>query len=280
MVLVLALLFLPCLLIFLSIFRPICLAIDAYHLAQAIILAIVAAARLACSWSRGRPALDSQVAKLLLSDLRCITWILQTLLEKDTHLLTLKLLTTMTTVANLNPTIISTWFDVLSGYTSIVGGRVVIKQGSENLAAESALCCLRALSHPITTDSTSSVFKDAKQRYIKAFPSTTDFEAFPHSHRFRMIHATFHQSQGRKIQWNCGLSSDERAAIIQFAWSEYWRNGSRKMPRWILRFALHRLSQDPLPPTPVVIDCLSIIVVDLGCTVARTTTLHERCAHI
>ena len=62
-------------------------------------------------------------------------------------------------------------------------------------------------------------------------------------------------------------SSDEYVivahALAKVAKFEYQRNGCRKVPRWLLCFALRSLSQSPLPPTSVVINCLSIIALDL-----------------
>ena len=52
-----------------------------------------------------------------------------------------------------------------------------------------------------------------------------------------------------------------------------------KVPRWLLSFALRFLSQDPPPPTPVIVSCLSIIAIDLGCCVPKTTILNNGYVH-
>ena len=88
--------------------------------------------------------------------------------------------------------------------------------------------------------------------------------------------------QAWRVQWeDYKPSSDEHGivsrALAKLARFEYRRRGHRKVPRWLLRFALHSLSQHPLPPTSVTIDCLSIVAIDLGCNFSNTTTPYERC---
>ena len=65
------------------------------------------------------------------------------------------------------------------------------------------------------------------------------------------------------------------SALAKLARFEYRRRGRWKVPRWLLRFAFHSLSQHPLPQTSVIVDCLSIIAIDLGCNLTNTTQ-HER----
>jgi hypothetical protein len=68
--------------------------------------------------------------------------------------------------------------------------------------------------------------------------------------------------------------------MVEVAKVEYRWTQCRKVPRWILRFALHSLSLDPLPPVPVVADCLTIVAIDLGCQVSDTAGFEERCVYI
>ena len=58
------------------------------------------------------------------------------------------------------------------------------------------------------------------------------------------------------------------STVAKLAQSEY--RGQRKVPQWTLHFVLHFLSQDPLPPPSVVIECLSIIAIDLDCELPST----------
>ena len=267
---------------------PIFLAIDAYLLARAMVRAFVASA---LGWFHRVRGWGPRTTPL---DLQCISWMLQTSSDKTTHLLTLRLLATMTTLATFHPTLISSCLDILAGGMSIVGGKAVILQGSEEVVAASALCCLHALSHLTAVDPASSVFKDVRRRYTKTFPIKTNFEGIPSYHRFCVIHNVFYPYRKLipvlghepemvyrpKIQWrDYKLSGTEPAVLVQLARLRYQGKEPRKVPRWILQFAHHLLSWDPLPPVSVVTNCLSIIAMDLGCTVSNVTALDERYAH-
>ena len=265
---------------------PVWLGCDAYLLARGTINLFVALARRVRGWFRGARSAqvrgsDQQTVAL---DLQCITWMLQTSLDKAIHLLALKLLTIMTTPTHLNPALLSACFDILASCVSIVGGKAVITQGSEELAEVSAPLCFRTLSRLAAEDPTLSGLKDVRQRYIGAFPSETSFEGLPASHTFGAIHNLFHSSQ-QKIRWeDYQLSTDDQvilsdrlAKFAAHSLAKLAHSRAPSVPRWILRFALHHLSQDPLPPPSIVANCLSIIAIDLGCTVSDTT---KRCAHI
>ena len=277
----------------------ICLVIDLYFVARVTVWSLVTNAPIVRGWFRrgydwfrrvcGR---DPHPTTL---DLRCIVWMLQTSLDKTIHLSILRLLATMTMPVSSDPALILTCFDILAGCVSKTRGRVVILRGSEELAAASSLFCLGALRHLMTMDPPLSASEDVRRWYTRAFPIWTDFKGLPFYHRFCTIHNIFHPSRksiphhtGRfinlrrpSIQWrNYKPSSAEHVALIQLAKFEYQRNQHRKIPRWILRYGCHLLSQDPLPPTSVVADCLLIIAMDLGCAVSTTTTLDERYAHV
>ena len=56
--------------------------------------------------------------------------------------------------------------------------------------------------------------------------------------------------------------------LVKIVWSRYrGPEGSKKVPRWVLRFPLHCLLRDPEPPASVIADCLLIVAIDLGCDV-------------
>ena len=267
------------------------LAYDAYLLARMVVRAFFSNAQSVRSWFRKMHKWDSQTAML---DLRCISWMLQTSLDRSVHLSTLRSLGTMTTLANVDPALVSTCIDILGGCVSVIGGKAVISQGLEKLAEISSLCCLRTFSHLTTVDPTSKAFEDIQWQYTSTFPIETDFNRFPSYHHFCMLHNTFYPSRKRvnhptfyqdthrpKVQWgDYKLSSVEYGALLQLARFIYQRRQYHKVPRWILRFAHHLLSQDPLPPTSVVADWLSIIAMDLGCAVSSATALDERYVHI
>ena len=266
------------------------LAIDAYILARVAIRTFVATALRVRSWFHRACGRDPQTTTL---DLRCILWTLQTSLDKTVHLLTLRLLATVMTPANSDPALLSTCFNILAGCVSIIDGKAALLQDSEELATVSSLFCLRTLCHLTTVDPASSAFKVVRRRYIKIFPIETDFKSLPTYHRLCIMHNIFHpsykyiQHQGfrrdyrPKIQWrDYKLPIAEHVVLIGLAQFEYQRNQPQKVPRWILRYGCQLLSQDPLPPTSVIVDCLSVIAMDLGCTVTSGTTLGERYVHI
>ena len=87
------------------------------------IRAVVTIARRVRGRFRGARGLVPQIATM---DVQCTTCILQTSLDHVTRLLTLKLLATKTTTADLNPALFSACFAVLTNCASIVGGKVVI----------------------------------------------------------------------------------------------------------------------------------------------------------
>jgi len=258
------------------------LAADALLLARAIVRVFVVNALRIWKARRWDPQTDTL-------DLRCISWMLHTSLDKTIHLATLRLFGTTTTLANFDPALVSVCFDILAGCVSSVGGKVAILQGSEELAAASALCCLRTLSHLITVDPATSVFEAMRRRYTLSFPIEIDFEGFPSYHHFCVIHNIFYSSgepvhgasyqlaYRPKVQWRgCVLSSAEHVVLVQLARFKYQRKQPQKVPRWILRFAHHLLSQDPLPSAAVVADWLSVIAMDLGCTISNAAALDER----
>ena len=263
---------------------PVLLGMDTYLLAQATVRAFIASIRRARDWFRRASGWHPQTTAL---DLRCITWILQTSLDKAIHLSTLKLLAMMTTPVDFDPALVLVCFDIFAGCVSIVGDKVVIAPRTEDLAITSALCCLRALSHPTTTDPASSVFTDVQRRYTRAIPVEANFEGLPSYHHFCIIHNIFHPSQPQgqhvrrpKIQWeDYKLSGSDHTILTRLARFEYRRRRCRKVPRWILRFAQHILSQDPFPSASVVAECLSILALDLGCSVSNVKTLDERYVH-
>lgn len=72
-------------------------------------------------------------------------------------------------------------------------------------------------------------------------------------------------------------------ALAELAQAKYRRRDDRKkIPRWIVSSAVESLSQNPPLPTSVVVDCPSIVAIDLGCDTptARIPILDERCVRI
>jgi hypothetical protein len=168
------------------------------------------------------------------------------------------------------------------------------------------MCCLHTLSHLRPTYPLSRSLDSIRQRYTRVFQPETNFDSLPFSHILVVIHRVFYPTRpgqmyylGRPEQetlytWSTGVpqqvrwenytpSSGEHVivarALTRLARFENWRRGG-KVPRWLLAFALRFLSQDPSPPASVVISCLSIIAIDLGCDVPKIMSSDDRYVYI
>ena len=245
--------------------------------------------------------LELHAEQTVVSDLRCISWTLQTSVDGPVRLSALGYLATMTLDDSHPIQVVAGWFDILIDSVKVTGGSATIVQGLEELAATSYLFCLRALSHLTAMDPMPKLLEDVRRRYTRTIPFKTRFDDPLLSHTLGVIHSVFYPNRTEgiilplpqrpvrlRVQWNgYEPSSDEYVevarALTKLAWFEYRRRGHSKVPRWLLRFALHSLSQDPLPPASVIADSLSIIAVELECNVSDVVTiepLDQRCGHI
>ena len=287
---------------------PRALVTDVYHLGRAMTrplvtfsvrayhLSSVAAGLLACFacrvYNRSHGAsstpewgLDQKTSVL---DLRCISWILQTSLDRAIRLPTLKHLVTMAVLPDFDPTLVAGCFGVFISSINVNNHKVVIIQGLEELATLSAMCFLRTFHHLSVMDPTSSVLEDVRRRHDRVFPFGTDFGGFPLYYAMAKIYGLVNRTWGSShVQWdNYRPSTQEHVQvardIAEAAQVGYQQSQHQKVPRWILRFALSSLSIDPPPPPPVVSNCLSVVAIDLDCDVSniRATTLDERRVHI
>jgi hypothetical protein len=213
-------------------------------------------------------------------DFRCISWMLQTSLDKAVHLSTLKHLATMMTLGNFDPTIISGCFNVFIDCIKVdaTSRSVVVVRGLEQLATVSATCFLRTFHHLLVMDPTSPVLEEIRQHYSRIFPSEIDFYfgSLPFYSTMTMIHSLADRSWNpRRTQWSKWRPSTQECisftrGMAEIAQVKYQQTPHGKVPRWILHFVLHSLSLEPLPPTSAIIDCLSIIAIDLGCNISNT----------
>ena len=230
------------------------------------------------------------------SNFRCITWTLQTSLDKPIHQSALEHLVTITEFTGLDPALVMDCFNVFAGCVSVSGEKLVVMQGFEQLATVSAKCFLHTFHHLWATDPTSSVLADLCHRYTSIFPFWTDLGGFPSHHTIMMIHALAHKRWFRcfNLKWDDYRPSGQEHVpfarhVVEVAQVEYRRrkcdaqqgNGmGARVPRWSLRFALHFLSLDHLPPTSVIADCLTIVAIDLDCdiSISRVTAMGKRYA--
>ena len=272
---------------------PEALVLDAFRLGPAMVRPLATITRRVYARLSGLPStpVDGLDQRTTL-DVQCISWVLRTSLDKAVHLSTLESLATMMSLADFDPTLVAYCFNIFIGCMKVTSRTVVITRGLEKLATASAMCLLRTFSHLSVVDPTSGVLGGVRQRYQKIFPSETRFEGSKFNHTLGAIHRLLNPGEiylrQARVEWQkYKPPSHEHVifahALAKLARSEYQKGGrgEEKVPRWILRFALHSLSLDPLPSTSVVVDCLSIVAIDLGCDIPNTGTmiLDERCAH-
>jgi len=276
---------------------PLWLVVDAYSVMAWLLVGLT-------HWvNQARLKLQARQQMLVhVSDLRCISWTLQISVDEPVRRPALGYLAAMT-LDDPNPIQVAAgWFDTLLDCVKVTNGNVTIVPGLEELTATSSLFCLRMLSHLVVMDPMPKILEDVHRRYTRTIPSETRFGDPLVPCLLGAIHRVFHQNYiggrilpfphrrpGRsRVQWNnYEPSSDEHVklarALTKLAWFKYQRSGRAKLPRWLLRFALHSLSRDPLPPASVVADSLSIIAIDPGCDVPGVVTINppdQRCVRI
>jgi len=270
------------------------LTIDAIRLGLAMVNLIVTFARRAYIQLFGAPSTptrgsDQQTTSM---HLQCVSWILRTSQDKTVHLSTLESLATMVQLDDLDPAIVADCCDIFIGCVKVVDRTAMVSQGLEPLATVSATCLLLTFSYLSVMDPSSDILGDVRHRYVMAFGPWTDTRSLPFPYTIRAIEGIIYPDQDE--QWldlgDYKPSSDEHFitahALTKLAWSEYKsiEYHGKKVPAWILRFAFHSLSMNPLPSTSVVANCLSIIAIDLDCNIevssAGTTTTDGRCVQV
>ena len=269
---------------------PIALVADIYRLGRVIPRSLTAFGRAAYHRYMVTPLrtrdLDQHTITL---DLRCVSWMLQTSLDKTFHLSALKYLAAMPEFVCFDPSLVIGCFHVLIGCVHVDGKTLVILQDLEELATLSARFFLRTFRHLYTMNPTSSTVEDLRQRYDRVFPSVwVDPSSLPFCYTTIATHVLVNQNCKPPKQWKWwGESRPSAQEQIQLAWCiaeaarvGYRQRRRRKVPRWTLRFALESLSLDPPPPPPVVADCLKIVAIDLGLDVSNFKAVDERCVRI
>ena len=270
---------------------PGALATDLYYLGLTVVLLLVAFTRRVYVRLAGTLSIPTRRSgqQTTLLDSHCISWILQTSLDKFDHLSAVEYLATMAPLPNFDPILVAGCFSVLISCVKLTNDGLVVTQGLEQLATASAMCLLRTFSHLSLVYPISGVLGDVRQRYNRAFPLDTDFKDFPFYYTLSAIHRLLNLGrehwQWARIEWqDYNPPSHEHVifarALVELTRSEYRREKrGKKVPRWILRFVLHSLSLVPLPSVSVIVDCLSIIAIDLDCDISSVETLDERYVH-
>jgi len=237
-------------------------------------------ARRARVWLSRDPSVTNKTSgrKAINLDFRCISWMLEASMDKSVNLIALEFLSSILELPGFDATIVVDCFNVLAGCISIGDhNQVAVTHGAERLAEIAAACVLSTFSHLSIMEPTSTVLEDARQRYGKVFPLGVDFHGLPFCFTMNATHRLFN-GRNRHFAWEGSNPSVQEQisvahALVKVAWSEHQRaEGRRKVPRWVLRFVHHSVSQSPPPPTSVIIDCLFIIAIGLGCDVSKSET--------
>ena len=216
-------------------------------------------------------------------DLECISWILQTSLDKLAHLAALRHLAAMPELARFDPPLVANCFNVFINCISISDRRVAIKRGFEELATLSASSFLRTFLHLSVMDPTSGAPVDIRRHYGKVFPLFMDFTGLPFRSTMNKIHILFgkHPISGPPEQDPGILPILERIPfsrdILNTAQEACRRSRGGEVPHRFLHFVGHSLSVDPPPPASVIADCLKIIAIAFGCDLSNITTSEDRC---
>ena len=151
------------------------------------------------------------------------------------------------------------------------------------------LCCLHMVSH-LAVGWRFKILEDLSERYC-----ARDAPIKPGCYRptcTPTFHAICHvlRAVNPGVQKSTGLSWDDYRptsnehvivahALVRISWFGCEMTQRQKVPRHVLRFALHSLSLDPPPPTSVIADSLRIIAIDLngGEVITRP---RKRCVHV
>ena len=174
-------------------------------------------------------------------------------------------------------------FNVFVGCVGFSNHKAVAMQGLYQLATVSAGCLFRTFHHLSVTDPTSSILTDFRRRYLRVIPFETDFRGLPFYHTMAKVHDLVNKPW--TLRWDDYRRFGQEHIpfaphMVEVAQVEYQPTQRRKVPRWILRFALHSLSLDPPPPASIFADCLTIIAIELDCDAFDITAPDEKYVQI
>jgi len=211
-------------------------------------------------------------------DFHCISWMLQTSLDRRINRLTLEFLASILTLPGFKTIIGTGCFKILISCIRVIDNRAAVIQGCEQLAATAAMCLLHAISRLLREDPRSNILKDMDQQYIRIFPPAVDFRGLPFRHMIHVIHNFFHRRDHPKgLSWKGVdpsapgnlLLAQYLASIAGYCYTRSGLGDRKKVPSWVLRFSLHSLLWGCEPPVSVISDCLMIIAIDLGCDISE-----------
>ena len=220
-------------------------------------------------------------------DLRCISWIFRTSLDRCTRRLAFNYLWTIPELSHVEPALVSNCFDILFGYIHVNDGEAATAKESRQLATAAVTGFLRTSYQLLATHPTSSAAVDLRRNYRKNFglPSQANFEGLPFRYTMIAIHALITEDWNlRHVSWDGErLPIPEHVLFSRYALKAaqegYEKSRHKKVPRWTLRFVLYSLSLDPPPLAFIVANCFKIIAIDLGCGVSDLTIPPRQCVH-
>jgi len=185
-----------------------------------------------------------------------------------------RLLATSDQVHLSDPQLAVIYANVLLGCIDANGDQVTERPALEWVARAASICMLRALS---VVDPKAMVDEGKFDHYLEVLPPSANFQGRLCRHTMSTIHTLLLGSRGRWFDWVGYKPRSPEYAPFARALAQVARPREPqtifKVPRWVLRFVLHSLSQNTPPPAPVTIACLSIVAIDLGCDIPSTNDL-------
>ena len=177
---------------------PITLVVDFFSIVSIISVYMAAFGRRVYQWSFGtvlnRSVIDTSPAshgvdpRTVKLDLRCISWILQTSLEKMIRLGTLENLVSMSEFSYLHPTLVLDCFNIFVGCVIVNNRKVTIMEGLEDVARTSATGFFGLFLNLAVMDPTSGVLADLLRRYDSIFLPNIDFTGLQFHSKMAEIH--------------------------------------------------------------------------------------------
>ena len=186
---------------------------------------------------------------------------------------------TMITFTSFDPTLVVGYFNAFVSCirVDVSSHEVVIAQGLDCLQC-CLQCFLNTTSHLSATNPTSSILKDVCQDYVKIFPAYTKLHDHQSYHIVKTACCLFVPHEYQSFHWsNYNPSPNEHTTVTHNLANIFefkpQRTEKVNVYHFVLCFVLHSLSLYPLPSMSIIANCLSIIVIDLGCNVPETRTI-------
>jgi len=149
--------------------------------------------------------------------------------------------------------------------------------GSQELEQAARVASLRLLHAISGVDPISTVVQGMPQHSVMITLHHANFKGLLCYHTINAIQILSGRKQeGHSVGWTVHKPRPQEYTLftntlVQAAHEVKETQG--KVPRWVLRFVLHSLSLKPPLPASAIVNCLSIIAIDLGCDFSSTRSL-------